>query len=70
MKLKLVKWTTGFRSRQRQRILPLASSSRPALSTTRPPVRCVPGPFPGGKARPGRSPDHSPLSSADVNNEY
>jgi hypothetical protein len=28
------------------------------------------GPFPGGKARPGRDADHSPLSSAEVVNEY
>jgi hypothetical protein len=28
------------------------------------------GPFPGGKARPGRDADHSPLSSAEVKNEY
>jgi hypothetical protein len=27
------------------------------------------GPFPGGKARPGRDADHSPPSSADVKNE-
>jgi hypothetical protein len=27
------------------------------------------GPFPGDKARPGRDADHSPLSSADVENE-
>jgi hypothetical protein len=27
------------------------------------------GPFPGGKARPGRDPDHSPPSSAEVENE-
>jgi hypothetical protein len=27
------------------------------------------GPFPGGKARPGRDDDHSPLSSAEVVNE-
>jgi hypothetical protein len=27
------------------------------------------GPFPGGKARPGRDADLSPLSSADVENE-
>jgi hypothetical protein len=26
------------------------------------------GPFPGGKARPGRDADHSPLSSAEVVN--
>jgi hypothetical protein len=27
------------------------------------------GSFPGGKARPGRDADHSPPSSAEVNNE-
>jgi len=27
------------------------------------------GPFPGGKARPGRDVDHSPPSSAEVKNE-
>jgi hypothetical protein len=27
------------------------------------------GPFPGGKARPGRDADHSPLSSAEVKYE-
>jgi hypothetical protein len=27
------------------------------------------GPFPGGKARPGRDADHSPTSSAVVKNE-
>jgi hypothetical protein len=27
------------------------------------------GPFPGGKARPGRDADHSPASSAKVENE-
>jgi hypothetical protein len=28
------------------------------------------GPFPGGKARPGRDADHSPPSSAEVVNEW
>jgi hypothetical protein len=27
------------------------------------------GPFPGGKARPGRDADHSPPSSVEVKNE-
>jgi hypothetical protein len=27
------------------------------------------GPFPGAKARPGRDADHSPASSAEVENE-
>jgi hypothetical protein len=37
------------------------------------PASCTMGngsPFPGGKARPGRDADHSPLSSAEVKNEY
>jgi hypothetical protein len=36
------------------------------------PVSCTvgtEGPFPGGKARPGRDADHSPPSSAKVVNE-
>jgi hypothetical protein len=53
-----------------ERIFPVASVSRPALGSTQPPVQWVPGgPFPGAKARPGRDPDHSPPSSADVENE-
>jgi hypothetical protein len=28
------------------------------------------GPFPGGKARPGRDTDHSPPSSAEVKYEW
>jgi hypothetical protein len=28
------------------------------------------GPFPGGKARPGRDADHSPPCSAEVENEW
>jgi hypothetical protein len=36
------------------------------------PASCTMGtgvPFPGAKARPGRDADHSPLSSAEVENE-
>jgi hypothetical protein len=66
-------WTTGrsgFDSRRGQRIFPLASVSRPALGPTQPPVQMgTGGPFPGGKARPGRDADHSPPSSAEVVNE-
>jgi hypothetical protein len=40
------------------------SGAHPASCT-----RGIWGPFPGGKARPGRNADHSPLSSAEVVNE-
>jgi hypothetical protein len=62
-------WTTGrsgFDPRRGQRIIPLTSVSRPALGPTQPPVQWVPGvlsPGPGGDA------DHSPPSSAEVENE-
>jgi hypothetical protein len=52
----------GFDPLQRQRIFPLAFVSRPALKPTQPPV-------PGSKARPGRDANHSPPSSAEVNNK-
>jgi hypothetical protein len=41
--------------------------SRPALRPTQPPVQCVPG-LSGGKVRPGRDADLSPLSSTEVKN--
>jgi hypothetical protein len=58
---------SSFDPRQRQRIFPLASVSRPALGPTQP--MGTGGPFPGAKARPGRDADHSPPSSAEVKNE-
>jgi hypothetical protein len=66
-------WTTGrsgFDPRQEQRIFPLSSVSRPALGPTQPPVQWVTRAIsPGVKARPGRDADHSPPSSAEVENE-
>jgi hypothetical protein len=59
-----------FDPRQRQRIFPLASASRLTLGAH--PASCTMdtgGPFPGGKAQPGRDADHSPPSSAEVKNE-
>jgi hypothetical protein len=44
--LKFKNWTTGwpgFDPRQRQRIFPIASVSRPALGLTQPPTQWVPG---------------------------
>jgi hypothetical protein len=59
-----------FDSRRGQRIFSLASVSRPALGPTQPPVQSVPGVLsPGVKARQGRDADHSPSSSAEVENE-
>jgi hypothetical protein len=49
---------------------PLASTFRPALGPTQPPVKWVPGVLSrGGKAQPGRDVDHSPQSRAEVKNE-
>jgi hypothetical protein len=49
-----------FDPRQRQRIFPVASVSRPALGPIQPPVQWVPGILSRGKERPGRDADHSP----------
>jgi len=42
--------------------------SRPALGSTQPPAKWVPG-LSGGIVRPGRAADHSPPSSAAVMEE-
>jgi hypothetical protein len=59
-----------FEPRQRQRIfssnlcVQTVSGAHPASCTMG-----TGGPFPGGKARPGREADHSPPSCAEVKNE-
>jgi hypothetical protein len=66
-------WTTGrsrFDPRQRQRIFPLASVSRPALGPTQPPVQWVTWVLSPGVTRPGRDADHSPPCSAEIENDY
>jgi hypothetical protein len=53
-----------------ERIFPLTSVPRPALgSNPASGTMGTGGPFPGAKARPGRDADHSPTSSAEVDNE-
>jgi hypothetical protein len=44
-----------------ERILPVASVSRPALGPTQPPVPWVPEILSPAKAQPGRDADHSPI---------
>jgi hypothetical protein len=54
-------------SAEAEGIFPLSSVSRPALGPTQPPVQWVPRVLsPEGKARPGNNADHSPPSSAEV----
>jgi hypothetical protein len=66
-------WTTGrsrFDPRQRQK--DLSSSLCIQTCSGAHPASCTmgtEGPFPGAKARPGRDSDHSPPSSAEVENE-
>jgi hypothetical protein len=56
----------GFDPRQRQRIFPLTSASRPALGPPSLLYNGYGGLFPRGKVRPGRDADHLPPSSAEV----
>jgi hypothetical protein len=42
-------------------------SSRPALESTQPPIQWVPGALSPWVERPGREADHSPPTSAEVN---
>jgi hypothetical protein len=47
----------------------VTSVSRPALRPTQPPVQWFRGSFPGSKSWPESDADHSPTSSAEVENE-
>jgi hypothetical protein len=63
-------WTNGVRSPTEEE--DFSSSLCVQTSSGAHPASCTMGtggPFPGGKARPGRDADHSPPSSAEVKNE-
>jgi hypothetical protein len=63
-------WTTGVRSPAGAK--DFSSSLCVQTGSGAPPASCplgTGGPFPRGKARPGRNADHSPPSSAEVVNE-
>jgi hypothetical protein len=49
------------------RFLLSATSSRPALGHTQPPIQWVPGALTTGLKWPGRETDHSPPSSESMN---
>jgi hypothetical protein len=67
-------WTTGrwgFDPRQRRK--DFSSSLCVQTDSGAHPASCtmgIEGPFPDAKERPGREPDHSPPSSAEVENEW
>jgi hypothetical protein len=67
--------TTGYRLKDRGSELPssgtiknflFSKSSRQDLGSTQPPIKSVPGAFSPGVKRPGRKPDHSSPTSAEV----
>jgi hypothetical protein len=57
----------GSSSPSRVRNFHFAISSRPALGSTQPPIKWVPGALSLGVKRQGREADHSPPTSAEVN---
>jgi hypothetical protein len=59
----------GSIPRQRQRIFLLASVQTGSGTHPASYSMGTGGPFPGGKARPGRDADHSPSSSVEVKDE-
>jgi hypothetical protein len=61
-------WTARVRFPAVQDFSLFSTSSRPALGPTQPPTQWVPGAISLGAKRPGREADHSPPTSAEVNN--
>jgi hypothetical protein len=61
---------TGFDSRQGQRSIPFATSSRPAVEPIQRRIQWVPGALSPGIKQQGHEADHSPPSSAEVKNEW
>jgi hypothetical protein len=59
-----VRSTAGAKDISSSLCVQIGSGTHPAYCTMG-----TGGPFPGGKARPGRDADHSSLSSAEVENE-
>jgi hypothetical protein len=55
-----------FESRQSLGIFPFTAAFRPTLGPTHLPIQWVPGALSVGVKGPGREPDHSPPSSAEV----
>jgi hypothetical protein len=60
----------GFSSRQGLGIFLFTTASRPALVPTEPPIQWVRGTLSLAVKRPGREADHSPPSSAEVENVW
>jgi hypothetical protein len=58
----------GFRFPARERKFLFFTVFRPVLGPTQPPIQWVPGALSPGAKRPGREPDHSPPTSAEINN--
>jgi hypothetical protein len=69
------RWATGwiirgFESRQGLEICLFTIVSRPALGTILPPIQWIPVAHSLGVKQPGREPDHTPPTSAEVKNVW
>jgi hypothetical protein len=61
-------WVRGFDSWQGQEIFLYSTSSGPALGPIQPPIQWANGTISLGVQRSGREANHSPPSTAEVNN--